>query len=82
MHAIQDGRCVYRGEVFYLPSYSPESNSNECLNIDLKGRVPRLAPARSKPQLQKSAISHLRKLQRSPRRVRKYFKHKPVRYAA
>ena len=69
-------------EVFYLPSYSPELNPDECLNADLKDRVTRRAPARSKAQLKKAAISPLRKLQKSPRRVRKYFEHKPVRYAA
>jgi transposase len=82
VRAIEGGRCVYRWEVFYLPSYSPELNSDECLNIDLKSRVARLAPVRSKPQLKKSAISHLRKLHRSPQRVRRYFKDEPVRYAA
>jgi len=69
-------------EVFYLPSYSPELNPDECLNADLKDGVTRRAPARSKAQLKKAAISHLRKLQKSHRRVRKYFEHKPVRYAA
>lgn len=69
-------------EVFHLPSYSPELNPDECLNADLKDGVTRRAPARSKAQLKKAAISHLRKLQKSPRRVRKYFEHKPVRYAA
>jgi transposase len=69
-------------EVFYLPSYSPELNPDECLNADLKDGVTRRAPARSKAQLKKAAISRLRKLQKSPRRVRKYFEHKPVRYAA
>ena len=69
-------------EVFYLPSYSPELNPDECLNADLKDGVTRCAPSRSKAQLKKAAISHLRKLQKSPRRVRKYFQHKPVRYAA
>ena len=69
-------------EVFYLPSYSPELNPDECLNADLKDGVTRRAPARSKAQLKKAAISHLRKLQKSPGRVRKYFEHKPVRYAA
>ena len=68
--------------VFYLPSYSPELNPDECLNADLKDGVTRRAPARSKAQLKKAAISHLRKLQKSPGRVRKYFEHKPVRYAA
>lgn len=69
-------------QVFYLPSYSPELNPDECLNADLKDGVTRRAPARSKAQLKKAAISHLRKLQKSPQRVRKYFEHKPVRYAA
>ena len=69
-------------EVFYLPSYSPELNPDECLNADLKDGVTRRAPARSKAQPKKAAISHLRKLQKSSRRVRRYFEHKPVRYAA
>jgi transposase len=69
-------------ELFYLPSYSPELNPDECLNADLKDGVTRRAPARRKAQLKKAAISHLRKLQKSPGRVQKYFQHKPVRYAA
>lgn len=69
-------------EVFYLPSYSPELSPDECLNADLKSAVTSRAPARNKKQLMDAAISHLRKLQNSPARVRRYFKHKPVRYAA
>jgi transposase len=69
-------------KVFYLPSYSPELNPDECLNADLKEAVTKRAPARSKKQLKDAAIGHLRKLQKSPARVRKYFEHKPVRYAA
>lgn len=69
-------------EVFYLPSYSPELNPDECLNADLKAAVMSKALARAKGQLKKVVISHLRKLQNSPARVRKYFQHRPVRYAA
>lgn len=69
-------------EVFYLLSYSPELNPDECLNADLKQAVTKRAPARSKKQLKDAAIGHLRKLQKSPARVRSYFKHKPIRYAA
>jgi len=58
-------------EVFYLPSYSPELNPDECLNADLKDGVTRRAPARTKAHLKKAAISHLRRLQKSPKRVRK-----------
>ncbi len=35
-------------EVFYLPSYSPELNPDECLNADLKAAVTSKAPARAK----------------------------------
>jgi len=69
-------------EVFYLPSYSPELNPDECLNADLKAAVTSKAPTRAKGQLKKVVISHLRKLQKSPAHVRKYFQHRPVRYAA
>lgn len=69
-------------EVFYLPSYSPELNPDECLNADLKEGVTKRAPARSKKALKKAAVSHMRKLQKSPERVKSYFAHDPVRYAA
>ena len=69
-------------EVFCLPSYSPELNPDEMLNADLKAAVTRKAPARTKGQLHKVTVSHMRKLQKSPERVKKYFQHKPVRYAA
>lgn len=69
-------------EVFYLPSYSPELNPDECMNADLKQAVTTKAPARSKGALKRATISHLRKLSKSPERVKKYFQHAPVRYAA
>jgi transposase len=69
-------------EVFYLPSYSPELNPDEGLNADLKQNVMRKAPMRSKPQLKQAAISHMRRLAKSPARVRSYFRQKPMRYAA
>jgi len=71
-----------RIEVFYLPSYSPELNPDECLNADLKQAVTTKAPLRAKGQLKKATVSHLRKLSKSPKRVAAYFHHKPVRYAA
>lgn len=69
-------------EVFYLPSYSPELNPDECLNADLKQAVTSKAPARSKGQLKKVTMAHLRKLSKSPERIKSYFGHQPVRYAA
>jgi transposase len=69
-------------EVFYLPSYSPELNPDEMANADIKQAVTKLAPARTKLQLVKATSQHLRSVQRQPERVRKYFEHGPVRYAA
>jgi transposase len=69
-------------EVFFLPSYSPELNPDEYLNCDLKSGVHSGVPARSKEQLKDKALSHLRKLQKLPKRVMKYFKHPKIAYAA
>ena len=68
-------------EVFFLPSYSPELNPDEYLNCDLKAGVHSGPPARSQKQLKAKALSHLRKLQKMPGRVMKYFKHKKIAYA-
>lgn len=69
-------------ELFFLPSYSPELNPDEYLNCDLKAGVHSGPPARSKSDLKKKAISHLRMLQKKPLRVAKYFKHPKILYAA
>ena len=69
-------------EVFYLPSYSPELNPNEMANADLKQAVTKRAPARTKLQLVKATAGHLRSVQRQPDRIKSYFEHEPVRYAA
>jgi len=69
-------------ELFFLPSYSPELNPDEYLNCDLKAGVHSGTPARSKAQLAKKAISHLRMLQKRSSRVQKYFKHPKIAYAA
>jgi transposase len=69
-------------EVFYLPSYSPELNPDEMANADIKQAVTKLAPARTKLQLVKATARHLRSVQRQPERIKKYFEHGPVRYAA
>lgn len=69
-------------EVFYLPSYSPELNPDEMANADIKQAVTKLVPARTKKQLVDATAKHLRSVQRQPQRIRKYFEHDPVRYAA
>ena len=69
-------------EVFYLPSYSPELNPDEYLNCDLKIGVHSKTPARTESELKTKAISHLRMLQKKPKRVKKYFEHPKIAYAA
>ena len=69
-------------EVFHLPAYSPELNPDEGVNADLKQAVPRRAPARSKPQLKRAAISHMRSLSKRPNRIRPIFQNPQLRYAA
>lgn len=69
-------------EVFYLPSYSPELNPDEMANADIKQAVTKQAPARTKLQLVRAASSHLRSVQKQPERIRRYFQHDPVKYAA
>jgi transposase len=69
-------------EVFYLPSYSPKLNPDELLNSDLKQRVRKAAPARTKNTLTRTAIGALRSIQKHPDRVESYFEQKDVAYAA
>ena len=69
-------------ELFYLPPYSPELNPDEYLNCDVKCGVHGGVPARSDKELKKKMISHMRKLQKMPYRVMKYFNHPRIRYAA
>ncbi len=69
-------------EVFQLPPYSPELNPDEGLNADLKHAVTRKPPARSRHELQRTLISHMRRLAKQPNRIRSYFGHQRFRYAA
>jgi transposase len=69
-------------ELFFLPSYSPELNPDEYLNCDLKEGVHSQAPAKTADELKSKAISHLKKIQKLPGRVKKYFNHPRIAYAA
>jgi hypothetical protein len=68
--------------LFHLPAYAPEPDPDEYLNNDLKQELRQKPQPAAKEELTKSARSVLRAIQRSPRRVRVYFKPEPVRYAA
>ena len=69
-------------EVFYLPAYSPELNPDEYLNCDLKAGIHSKRPARNQKQLKAKILSHMRMLQKQPKRVMKYFCHPKIAYAA
>jgi transposase len=69
-------------QIFYLPSYSPELNPDELLNADLKQHVTKVAPARNKIALTRTAIGALRSIQKQPGRIETYFGQKDVCYAA
>lgn len=56
--------------------------SEELLNANLKAAITTKAPNRRKGQLKHAAISHLRHLQMSPKKVRSFFQHETVIYAA
>lgn len=69
-------------QIFFLPPYSPELNPDEYLNGDLKRGVHSGIPPRDAADLKRQALSHLRSIQRTPNRVRAYFEHPAIQYAA
>jgi hypothetical protein len=69
-------------ELCYLPSYAPDHNPSEDPNNDLKQQLRQQRQPGSEQELVERTRSVLRAVQRSPERVRAYFRPKPVRYAA
>ena len=69
-------------ELFFLPAYAPELNPDEMLNANLKAAVTSQAPNRRKGQLKRTAIGHLRHLQKTPAKVKQFFQKDSVKYAA
>jgi transposase len=69
-------------ELFFLPAYAPECNPDEYLNNDLKQKLKNLPRPDTHEELVQGTTSVLRSLQRSPHKIRAYFHHKDVRYAA
>ena len=76
------GERVDRIKVFYLPPYSPELNPTEYFNGDLKGEIQRGVPPKDVTDLKRTMLSHSHRIQRTPKRVRKYFENEHIRYAA
>lgn len=68
--------------LFFLPSYSPELNPDEYLNCDLKQGMSMKKAPKTKENLQSNVQDHMQMLVNSPIRVKKYFEHKSIKYAA
>lgn len=68
-------------EVHFLPSCSPELNPDEYLNCDLKAQAHSRPPVRSLEALEKRILGCMRKIQKLPARVMKYFHHPKIQYA-
>ncbi|MDD4149256.1 MAG: IS630 family transposase [Bacteroidales bacterium] len=69
-------------EIFHLPSYSPEKNPDEYLNCDLKYGMSIKPSPRNEEQLRNTVEDHMVMLQSNQDRVKKYFKHEDIQYAA
>ena len=69
-------------EIVELPAYSPELNPVEYLNGSVKQGVHDKPPTRNLTQLKHRVLSQLRKLQKLPDRIKSYFQHPSVTYAA
>lgn len=69
-------------EIFHLPSYSPEKNPDEYLNCDLKYGMSIKPSPRNEEQLKNNVQDHMVMLQGSQDRVRRYFEHEEIQYAA
>ena len=69
-------------ELFFLPTYSPELNPDEHLNCSLKAQVHGWKPAKNRDELESRFRGAVIKLQKRPVRVRSYFRHPRIQYAA
>ena len=67
-------------ELILLPSYSPELNPVEYLNGDVKQSVHSAPPTQNLKALKKGLQRVLRKVQKMPQRVLRYFQHPAVAY--
>ena len=71
-----------RIELFHLPAYSPEKNPDEYLNCDLKYGLSDIKAPKKPDELKSNVENHMKMLQNNPDRVKKYFEHKEIKYAA
>jgi len=96
VHLIVDGHPVHRAklvsawvgrhgeriELHFLPGYSPELNPVELLNHDVKANAAGRRRPRSAGELREELHRYLRRRQRQPQVLVRFFDHPTTRYAA
>jgi transposase len=96
VHLIVDGHPVHRAklvsgwvgrhadqiELHFLPGYSPELNPVELLNHDVKANAAGRRRPRSASELRAELHGYLRRRQRHPEVLVRFFDHPTTRYAA
>jgi transposase len=96
VHLIVDGHPVHRAkrvsawverhaeriELHFLPGYSPELNPVELLNHDVKANAAGRRRLRSAGELREELHGYLRRRQRQPAVLVRFFDHPTTRYAA
>ena len=76
------GRHAERIELHFLPGYSPELNPVELLNQDVKANAAGRRRPRSATELRDELHGYLRRRQRQPAVLVRFFDHPTTRYAA
>jgi transposase len=76
------GRHAGRIQLHFLPGYSPELNPVELLNHDVKANAAGRRRPRSASELRAELHSYLRRRQRHPEVLMRFFDHPTTRYAA
>jgi transposase len=76
------GRHAERIELHFLPGYSPELNPVELLNHDVKANAAGRRRPRSAGELREELHGYLRRRQRQPEVLIRFFEHPTTRYAA
>jgi transposase len=96
VHLIVDGHLVHRAkavsawigrhpdriELHFLPGHSPELNPVELLNHDVKANAAGRRRPRSAGELRDELYGYLRRRQRQPAVLVRFFDHPTTRYAA
>jgi DDE superfamily endonuclease len=82
--AVEEWLAAHRDrlELVWLPRYAPELNPDEYLNQDVKGGVNAEGLPDNKGELRSRLQRFMRRLVHLPEKVRNYFQHPCVQYAA